>query len=153
MIRMSRSIAAPLSWLRGLTLIAVTSTTLPASAQGYLGQGPELLARYRCGVLGDSSQCAPTVSKPSVHEEERVVLGPRAKYLIHLGVEPSAAVAQARLSGEIPVREKVRITTRRLSSAEAFDRANGRAVAAEQMVEVLSSTAVTAESNNLAPRS
>lgn len=153
MNNLSRTFTSPLVLLRGLALLASVSAGVPAMAQGYLGQDPELLARYRCSVLGDTPQCAPAEAQPSVRVVERVVFGPRAKYLIHLGAEPAAAVAQARLSGEVPVRETVRITTRTLSSAEAFDRANGRTVAQEQRVDVLSSTRILVDADIVAPRS
>jgi hypothetical protein len=151
----SRTHTPPLALLRGFAFLATVATAVPATAQGYLGQDPSLVAKYRCSVLGDTSQCAPIEAQPAVRVVERVVLGPRAKYLIHLGVDPAAAVAQARLAGEVPVRETVRITTRTLSSAEVFDRANGRSIAQEQHVEVLSSTRVLVDSDATAadPRS
>jgi hypothetical protein len=152
MNNLSRTFTSPLALLRGLALLATVSAGMPAMAQGYLGQDPELLARYRCSVLGDTTECAAPEVQPSVHVVERVVLGPRAKYLIHMGAEPAAAVAQARLSGEIPVRETVRITTRMLSSAEAFDRANGRAIAPEHGVEVLSRARILVDADDIFAR-
>jgi hypothetical protein len=143
---LSRALTSALTPLRSLALLASVAAAIPASAQGYLGEDPSLLAKYRCSVLGDSAQCAPVSAQPQVRVVERVVLGPRAKHLIHLGVDPAAAVAQARLAGEVPVRETVRITTRAVSSAEAFDRANGRTIAQEQHVEVLSRARVLVDS-------
>lgn len=151
----SHTLTSALALLRGFALVATVATAVPATAQGYLGEDPSLSAKYRCSVLGDTSQCAPVEAQPAVRVVERVVLGPRAKHLIHLGVDPAAAVAQARLVGEIPVRETVRITTRALSSAELFDRANGRTIAQEQHVEVLSSSRVLVDADPVAaaPRS
>jgi hypothetical protein len=141
------------SLLRNFAAMTAVAATLPAHAQGYLGDDPSLRAQYQCSVLGDTSKCAPVEVQPAVRVVDRVVLGPRAKHLIYLGMEPAAAVAQARLAGEAPVRETVRITTRTLSSAEVFDRANGRTIADEQRVEVLSSTRVMVDSAAIAPRS
>jgi hypothetical protein len=135
---------------RSLALLTTVLVAGPVMAQSHLGEDPSLMARYRCGVLGDMAQCSYEPAKPSPRVEERVVLGPRAKYLIHLGVDPATAVAEARLAGEVPMHEQVRITTRALSSAEAFDRANGRFVAPEQQVEVLSARPVRAEAEAVA---
>jgi hypothetical protein len=142
------------SLLRSFAALAAVVAAVPATAQGYLGEDPSLRAKYQCSVLGDTSKCATAETQPAVRVVERVVLGPRAKHLIYLGTDPAAAAAQARLAGEVPVRETVRITTRALSSAEVFDRANGRTITQEQHVEVLSSTRVLVDADAVAaPRS
>jgi hypothetical protein len=153
MLRSYRSSSSSLVVRCIAALMFTVSAGTPVLAQGYLGQDPALLAQYRCSVLGETSQCAAVQPKASPRIEERVVLGPRAKYLVYLGVDPVAAVSQARLAGEVPVRETVRITTRTLSSAEKFDRANGRTTAPEQIVEVLSTTPILVDADVLSPRS
>lgn len=102
-------------------------------------------AKYRCAVLGDTSQCEHAPDLPPVRVETWLELGPRALYLKHLGASTPAAIAQARLLGETPSCRVVRITTRQLSSAEKLDRINGRNSISAQAVETLSLTAALGE--------
>lgn len=129
-------------WPKRMATIGALLVSGSAMAQGYMGQDGTLVAKYRCGVLGDTSQCTPVPKQPSPREEERVILGPYARYLIHLGTDPAKAVQQARAIGEAPTLQRVRITTRALTSAEKYDRVNGRYVEPETRVEVLSVRAI-----------
>jgi hypothetical protein len=100
-MQLSPTNVSPLAPMRSVAWLAIVSAATPASSQGYLGEDPSLLAKYRCGVLGDTSRCVATAPRPSLRIEERLVLGPRAKYLIYLGVDHDSAVARARLDGEV----------------------------------------------------
>jgi hypothetical protein len=102
-------------------------------------------AKYRCAVLGDTSQCEHAPDLPPVRVEKRLELGPRALYLKHLGAGTHEAIAQARLLGEAPSCRVVRITTRQLSSAEKLDRHNGRNSISAEAVETLSLSAAPGE--------
>jgi hypothetical protein len=102
-------------------------------------------SKYRCAVLGDTSLCERAPDLPAVRVESRLELGPRALYLKHLGASTHAAIAQARLLGEVPSCRVVRITTRQLSSAEKLDRVNGRGVGSASVVETLSLNPATDE--------
>jgi hypothetical protein len=152
MNRFSRASTSLSAALRGVAIVTTVLLARPVLAQGYLGEDQALIAKYRCAVLGDTAQCVFNAEKVSPRLEERVVLGPRAKYLVYLGVDPVKAVADARRSGEVPVRETVRITTRTLSSAETYDRVNGRTVAPAQFTEVLSAMPILTDTEAVALR-
>jgi hypothetical protein len=92
-------------------------------------------AKYRCAVLGDTSQCEHAPDLPPVRVEKR----------LELGASTHDAIAQARLLGEAPSCRVVRITTRQLSSAEKLDRLNGRNNISAEAVETLSLTAAPGE--------
>ena len=87
------------------------------------------LDAYRCAVLGDSSACLPAAPLPDVRVEQRLELGPLAKYHVYQGMDRDAAIERARLHGEHPVWRTVRVTRRALSSEERYERAMGRSVA------------------------
>ena len=118
------------------TLLLAAST---AQAQSFVD------AKYRCAVLGDTSQCERAPDLPPVRVEKRLELGPRALYLKHLGASTHEAIAHARLLGEAPSCRVVRITTRQLSSAEKLDRLNGRNSISAEAVETLSLSAAPGE--------
>jgi hypothetical protein len=102
-------------------------------------------SKYQCVVLGDSRQCQHAPDLPPVRVENRLEPGPHALHFKYLGASTQAAIAQARLLGEVPSCRVVRITTRQLSGTEMHDRSNGRKIIPAEAVETLSLTAVQDE--------
>jgi hypothetical protein len=102
-----------------VVLISLASASISALAQSFVASNPAL---YRCAVLGETGSCRQPGLRPAVRYEATVELGPRAKYLRHLGADTATAIAQARREGEEPQCRVERITERLLSPEETRSR-------------------------------
>ena len=97
-----------------------TALALPARADGL--EPPT----YRCAVLGEESQFCMLRSPPAQPRiEERLEPGPHALYLMHLGVDRTKAIEQARAGGEFPVLRRLRITPLVLSGEALYRQSQG----------------------------
>jgi hypothetical protein len=115
----------------------------PTFAQATEPVGDPGYRAYRCVVLGDSSACIKTASPPEMFVEERIEIGPYARYLMsQRGLSRDAASEQASTIGEYPVRRVVSVSTRTLSSFERYERVNGRPVTAARTEVTISATAL-----------
>ena len=106
------------------------------------------LAAYRC-FLGDTSQCRPSAQKPDVRVEKQIVLGPYARYLAYLGEDEAIAAAKAQAIGEHAVERTVRITKRKVSEIEKYERVRGASTAPDFIEQTLSEVAVDARDQRI----
>lgn len=124
---------------RGLLgLVALIAYQHAAMAQS----GPDAgYKTYRCVVLGDSEACSNPTAQSPVRLEERIELGPMAKYYLHLGMERDDAIARAREGGEDSARRLVHVTSPVLTGRQAYNRLMGKSVDVQSGEEALTSSA------------
>jgi len=85
-------------------------------------QADPSLQKYRCTVLGDSSACVAGPKAMPDRVEVRILPGPYAAYLIHLGQSQEGAIESARHLGEKPLRRVVQVGARDLTPLQAYER-------------------------------
>jgi len=120
-----------------LSVVLLALASAPVFAQS---SADKHLQAYRCAVLGDTSACLPAAELPAVRVEQRLELGPLAKYYVYQGMDREAAIERARAQGEHPMHRTVRVSRRELSSEERYERAMGRSVAPYVFEETLQLT-------------
>lgn len=98
---------------------------------------------YRC-YQGDTSQCNNAAPEADVRVEKRLVLGPYALYLTHLGESQEDAALKAQAFGERAVERTVRVTKRELSSSQKYQRVTAGLPTSDYNDETLSEVAVDA---------
>jgi len=122
-------------WNRSLLVAAaMLATQHAAMAQGGLTGGEKT---YRCVVLGETAACAVPVAQRSSWVEERVELGPLAKYYGYLGLDREEAIERAAERGEQPVRRVVRLSIPELTGSEKYARLLGAGLSAQIEEEVV----------------
>jgi hypothetical protein len=104
---------------------------------------------YRCWQ-GDTSQCKDSARDADVRVEKRLVLGPHALYLAHLGDSQEHAALKAQALGEHAVERTVRITKHELSPAHRYQRFIDGLTTSNHSEETLSEVAVDARALRIA---
>jgi hypothetical protein len=104
---------------------------------------------YRC-YQGDTSQCKNATPDADVRVEKRLVLGPYAQYLAHLGESQEDAALKAQAAGEQAVERTVRITKQELSPAQKYQRVIDGLTVSNHVEETLSEVAVDARALRVA---
>ncbi len=120
-------------------LAVVALFSLPSASMAQADPSHRL---YRCVVLGETRACPPSPVVPGDRVEVQRLAGPYARYLMHIGMDPTRAMEAARTSGEKPVGRTVRITTRELTGLETYELYQGRLSTSRTRQEILAEVPV-----------